>query len=330
MEEEMAGKNDDRATFSCYPPRKIKLERAIDIVETFSHRSCLSDKDYCVYWVIEYTRSVIRKKMSLKVLLFVSLMGVTPVANGQGLYDLGNCTSFINDINQCMTEHQVLPDIINLVNAHLQNLHTLNASIVCSYMTEYISLITCIQDAIAKCLTDEFSSLFPTDKVITANVLYFCQNSADFDYKCMMDIGQENMKCISRNFNITDFPKRNEGFNKWKAYFCRLQEITLDCLIDQSTPESCQSTLNILKGMNRKIALPVCSKFRVTTDNPNLSASTDNPNANFNIDIANDDRVIIYVDTIIGNSVNINNNNVILFMVCLLIGVFCHEIYFPI
>ncbi|KAK6192533.1 hypothetical protein SNE40_003983 [Patella caerulea] len=215
--------------------------------------------------------------MSLKVFLFVSLMGVTKVANGQGFYDLGHCRTFNYDTNQCMAEYSVLPDIQNLVKAHLQNLHMLNASIVCSYKTEYISLITCIRDAIGKCVSDEFNSLFPSDKVHTANILYFCRMSKYFDYKCFVDIAQENMNCIWKHFNVADIPKRDDGFKKWKDFTCRIQEITHDCLIHQKSG-SCRSTFKIMKKLNSIIALPVCSKFSVTADNPYMKVIPDNNN----------------------------------------------------
>ncbi|KAK6192543.1 hypothetical protein SNE40_003993 [Patella caerulea] len=313
------------------------------------------------------------QKMSLKVLLFVSLMGMTQVVNGQGIIQLQECTSYINDTNQCMTEYPVVSGDNPLL---ILNPISRDASIVCSNKSEYVSLITCFRDAITKCLSAEFNSIYPSAEAYVANYMYFCQNSENFHINCSLEISLELLGCLRKNFNLTDLPTFDDGFYKWQDHICRAQDVSNDCLLETKTSESCRSTFEMMKEMSRILVPPVCSNFttdnpnvKVTTESPNVQVTTDNPNVQVTTDNASvqdttenpnirdtTDNPNLQVTTNNASdqdttdnpniqdttdnpnvqvttdnaSVKLNNDNLILFMVCLLIGVIRHGIYIPI
>ncbi|XP_050418391.2 uncharacterized protein LOC126831788 isoform X2 [Patella vulgata] len=112
-----------------------------------------------------------------------------------------------------------------------------------------------------KCLSSTFMNIFPTDEAYGSAFTYFCQNIESFNFSCAIEGGGESANCTSQyfqDFGIT-IPTREDGFDKWKDYFCKSQEGSSACISENMKYKSCPSTLNIMQELNRLAAPPICS-----------------------------------------------------------------------
>ncbi|KAK6166169.1 hypothetical protein SNE40_022929 [Patella caerulea] len=209
-------------------------------------------------------------------LVLMTFIGLTQVADGQGLFlQPEECASYADDINQCLNLYPVIQgDPENVLNILKQN-----ASNLCSKQTDYLSLIKCVRDSMDKCLPRTFMNLFATDEAYGSAFTYFCQNIESFNFSCAIESEAESANCSIQYFQDVGrtIPTRQDGFDKWKDYVCKIQEGSSACISENIKLKSCPSTLNIMKELNRFAAPPDCSN----NTNGSISNNADKDDARY-------------------------------------------------